>query len=358
MGTLPAVTEQVNTPRRVHLVGSGGIDYQQYMELAAATVGPCLVSLPNGEPNRPNWVIEFIEDRANNPWLTTVRRSRMSEPRPLRPLLDPPRYIPRGRAGITGNDLDLPYTTEAAASLSVFQQVTTAYDLPVLRPQYGIPGPLDVAGFSWVNPLRHYGAECDAALREIDAIHALHKPSRTVPVFQLEIPAETFAVARAPKRLRVKLANWLFRQVGEFVGRAPVGSVWIIHLCYGNKNNEALISPEDCEPLAVCTDALVEHWPENQILDAVHWPVGDAKTPPPAKEAFWFPAMNMGLPASVHLSVGLARVGRPVSYLRGALHIAENTLGRRVGVSTSCGGGRDVALVGNTMTVLADLAVD
>ena len=338
-------------------MGSGGTDYRQYMELAASTVGPYLVTMPNGEPDRPNWVIEFIEARANSPWLTTVRRSRMSEPRPLRPLLDPPRYIPRGRAGITGNELDLPYAAEAEASLPVFQQVTNTYGLPTVRPQYGIPGPLGVAGFSWVNPLRHYGAECDAALREIDAIHESHKPSRTVPVFQLELPAETFAVARAPARSRERVADWLFQRVGEFVGRAPVGTVFVVHLCYGNKNNEALISPGDCSPLVVCTDALMEHWPVDQILDAVHWPVGDSKTPPPAKEAFWFPGVAMGLPSTVHLSVGLARVGLPLSYLRGALHVAEHTLGRRLGVSTSCGGGRDIAMVGDTMGLLAALAV-
>lgn len=350
--------EQVNTPRRVHLVGSGGIDYQQYMELAAATVGPYLTSLPNGEPNRHNWVIEFIEDRVNNPQLRRVRRSRMSEPRPLRPLLDPPRYIPRGRGGITGDDLDLPFATEAAASLPIFQQVTTTYDLPTVRPQYGIPGPLDVAGFSWVNPLRHYGAECDAALREIDAIHELCRPSRTVPVFQLELPAETFAVARAPARSRERVADWLFGRVGEFVSRALVESVWIVHLCYGNKHNQALVSPGDCSPLAAATDALWRHWPQGQVLDAVHWPVGDAKTPPPAREVFWFPGSHLGLPATVHLSVGLARVGRPLGYLRGALHVAENTLGRRLGVSASCGGGRDVAMVGDTMRLLASLAVE
>jgi hypothetical protein len=358
VSTLPPVIEQVSAHRRVHLVGSGGTDDRQYMELAAATVGPYLVTLPNGQPRHPNWVIEFIEEfAATSPVVTALRRSRMSEPRALRPVLDPPRLIAKPGHTITKDDIPLPYATEARIALPIFQQVTHTYDLPTMRPQCCVAGPFDVGGFRWLNPLKHYPAERDAALREIRAIRELHEESRTIPVIHLELPAETYAVARLKGRARVKAADWLFRQVCEFIAMAPAGTVWIIHLCYGNKNGEALISPRDCSPLVVSTDALVRYWPEGQVLDAVHWPIGDSKTPPPARESFWFPGDDMALPASVHLSAGLARVGRPLSYLKGSLRIAEDTLGRRLGVSTSCGNGRDVAALGDTMNLLAALAV-
>jgi hypothetical protein len=153
-----------------------------------------------------------------------------------------------------------------------------------LRLQVGISGPLDVAAFSWVRPLEHYDAEFYAVLREIRTIFSLTRGS---VVYQLELPLDTVAVARAPRLLRHKAAENMARRACELIGQAPKDSSWIIHLCYGNKNDEPLASPPDVRPLVELGNALYAHWPQERVFEALHLPFGDKFQPAPPEMDFY-----------------------------------------------------------------------
>ena len=324
------------------------------MELAAAAVGPYLTTLPHGETDRPDWVIEFIEVRAASPDYRVVRRSRMSQPRPLRPMLDPPRLIARAshRCAITAEGLHLPYMQEALATWPIFREVAEAHGLDSVRPQYGIAGPLDVASFTWLNPMKHYDAECQAAAREVACIHAL--TNRTA-VFQLEIPAETVAVAKAPQRLRERIALKLVGWLREFVEATPGGTTWIVHLCVGNKHDLPLVDLRDVGPLVDLANALIAKWPhDSHLLDSIHLPFGSSIRPAPTAINYYKPLHDL-LP--IPILAGIVRSEVSIEQNRRALGTAEGQWNRPglMGVSTPCGMGR-TDTVANGLRLLAQLA--
>ena len=333
------------------------------MVLQVSELGKRLTTVPDGEgerpsgrPGRDSWVVEMLELRAADPRYKVWRRSRMSEPRPLRPLLDPPRCTPIGHK-VTAESILLPYAADAAESLPIFDEILTD-----ARPQYGIPDPANVAGFFWLNPLKHYDAEADAAVREVEAILALTDRA----VFQLEMPLQTVAVAKMPRSLQTKMATKWAKQVCEFIARTPEGSTWILHLCYGNKNDAPLVSPPDAGPLVELVNALWANWPHGRILDAVHLPFGDRFHPTPYSLNFYFPMSELAIPETVHVSAGYVRAnvgpddetwGTQLEQHRWAQDAIEQMANRGLlGVSTSCGWRRRPGASLVTVRLLAAVA--
>lgn len=320
------------------------------MNLLVDGLGPYLASLPHGEWRWPNWAADIVDARVASGNFRVVRRSRFSEPRGLRPVLDPPRLVPRGK--LTPDVLALPYFADAATSYPIMKS------LPKLvtgtRPQYGIPGPLDMAAFTWLRPLHHYGAEVDAAIEQVDMIREL---TNGEAIYQLEIPLETVAVARAPRRLRAAVASSMAQRIREFIGSCPQNSEWIIHLCYGNKHNLPLVSPTDTSPLVELANAISDCWPLGRRLLMVHFPLGDIHNPAPYAVDFHAPLGWLTLPQEVRVAAGLVRAGASLDRHLWSLHTAERMVGRGpLVVSTSCGWSRQPEMVTETIDLLTKLA--
>lgn len=340
--------------RRIHLVGTtvAGTP-RRALEFAVSRLGEYLLTVPE-ETDRPNWVIELVEARAHHPDLLTLRRSRMSEPISLRPLLHPPRYVTRPGHRITAETLGLPYAASAAVAAPILTEVAAEHGLSHLRLQVGIPGPLDVAAFSWLRPLHYYPIEADAALREIQTIYAL---TGGHAVYQLEIPLETVAVAKAPRRHRPRVARLMARRLAEFVTQMPSGVEVIVHPCVGNKNDSPLVDLKDAGPLVELSNAIYEQWPEGRILSGLHLPFGSQARPAPYTRSYYAPLADLVVPETVHVSAGLVRPEADLERHRWALDAAEQMANRGpLGVSTPCGWGRHPELAEITTELLVALA--
>lgn len=345
---------------RTHIVGSVSPDnIVASMNLIVDQLGDTITTLPF--ECRRHWVIEFIEQRARDPRYRILRRSRMSEDRDLRPLLDPPRAIPRHGVKVTADSLPLPYAAEVAHALPIMRTIP---DLRTeVRPQAGIADPMNVGAFFWVNPARHYDAEAGAALREINLIHGLTFGNA---VYQWEGPLQTVAVAKAPRRLQGLVAEKMARRACEFIAQAPKDSTWILHFCYGNKNDSPLVSPPDAGPLVELANAMWTYWPKNQILDAIHLPFGDRHHPTPYSRHFYLPMGELIAPETVHVSAGFVRAmvasSNPhwepqLEQHRWAWDAFTRMANRgNVGCSTGCGLGRQPGAVVATVKLLAAVA--
>jgi hypothetical protein len=340
--------------RRIHLVGTTVLGTPRVaLEFAVSRLGEHLLTVPE-ETGRPNWVIELIEARGALPNIMTLRRSRMSQPIPLRPLLHPPRYIARPGHRITPESLELPYAASAAVAAPLLAEIAAAHQLPHLRLQVGIPFPLDVAAFSWLRPLHYYPTEVDAALAEIRAIHALTDGHA---LYQLEIPLETVAVAKTPRRQQARVARSMAKRLGEFVARMPQGSEVVVHLCVGNKNDLPLVDLADVGPLVELSDALWEQWPAERVFSGLHLPFGSRLRPAPYTLDYYAALADLVVPESVHVSAGVVRPEVGLDQHRWALDSAEKKANRgKLGVSTPCGWGRHPALVELTTELLVALA--
>jgi hypothetical protein len=341
--------------RRIHLVGTtlAGTP-RAALEFAVTRLGEYLLAVPE-ETGRPNWVIEFIEARADLPNVVTLRRSRMSQPIPLRPLLHPPRYIARPGHRITPESLKLPYAASAAVAVPLLAEIAAARQLPHLRLQVGVPAPLDVAAFSWLRPLHYYPIEAAAALAEIRAIHDLADGHA---LYQLEIPLETVAVAKAPRRQQARVAQSMARRLSEFVAQMPQGAEVMVHLCVGNKNDLPLVDLADVGPLIELSNALWAHWPTGQVFSGLHLPFGSRVRPAPYTQFYYAALADLAVPESVHVSAGLVRPEAGLEQHRWALDVAEQVANRgKLGVSTPCGWGRHPGLVRITTDLLVALAV-
>jgi hypothetical protein len=330
--------------RRVHLVGTlGQPDVPTGMALAAQRVGQYLETIPDGEPGvRADWITCLIERMAGRPEVKTLVPPRFYKD-PLRPWHGAV-YTARRGMKITPATLGLAY---------VLHELNHAAGY-FLRLQVDIPGPFDMAAFSF-GPLwsRYYDTAVEAASLQVKAIEEL---GGTRPVYQLSIPVETYLVARAPARLRKFIATKLARRLAGFVTTTLAGTEWILHLCVGDPHGKPLITLQDSAPLVELTNALVQAWPTGYRLNAVHLPLGDGQTPAKADPRYMAPLYGLELPEDVHLSVGLAHLGQDLDTQRLALAEAERAARRPLGVSTPCGLGRRPAQAAELLARMAALA--
>lgn len=340
--------------RRIHLVGTTVPGTPRTtLEFAVSRLGRHLLTVPE-ETDRPNWVIEMVEARADHPDLLTLRRSRMSQPIPLRPLLHPPRYAARPGRRITAEALGLPYASSAVVAGPLLDQIATDHGVPHLRLQVGIPGPLDVAAFSWARPLHYYPVEVDAALREIRVIHGI---TNGHAIYQLEIPLETVAVAKAPRRHRARVARSMAKRLTEFVAQMPEGAEVMIHLCVGNKNDLPLVVLEDVAPLVELSNSIYAQWPGGRVLSGLHLPCGSQVDPAPYRLGYYAALADLFVPETVHVSMGFVRPEADLEHHRWALDNAEQMANRGpLGISTPCGWGRHPSLAEITTELLVALA--
>ncbi|CAM4016542.1 hypothetical protein NONI108955_04375 [Nocardia ninae] len=333
MGSLPA---QLDSPEKA-------------MAFAVDTAGEYLDGMvPGGEadPYRAQWYIRPIIDRFNSiPALAPVRRGDWSTLRSR----DTFRLRP-GRS-LTEADVDaaLGYAEEAGRAMDALAELRRTD--PGLRLQVGIPTPFVIGfiafearmltlrrgslgrgdrGFPYYRPI------LDATVREIVRIHEALQDD---VVFQLELAAETLLCSGLPAGLRQGPATAAGRAIGRLVARAPHGSRFGVHLCYGSLEDKPVVAPRSAAPVVALANAIARYWPAGRHLDFVHLPIGDGKQAP-VRPRYYAPLARLELPATTRVVAGLAHPAQPLAQARQGLAAAESAYGGRLDVAAPCGLGR------------------
>jgi hypothetical protein len=335
--------------RRVHLVGTcPAQNTAAAMALMQDRVGAYLHSIPSGEVEDPDWVVSTVKRREQHPNLRVLKHFNYDKPA-LAPY-DGAILVPR-RGGDLTQALALDYADKAAAALRIWRTLDTEAAL-----QVGIPGPFDLAAFTFgPGALHFYDYEVTAALTEIWAINR----DNDQLTYQLEIPLETYLVAKAPCRLQPKIAARLTQRVGAFIDATPTGSRWIVHLCVGDPHGKPLIELSDASPLVILANAISTVWPhQTHTLDAIHFPFASGTMPAQTNSPFYEPLAGLALPELTHCSAGLVTLSVSEAYQRQALNMIEDISNRSWGISTPCGMGRIPDLVIPTLERLAALAAN
>jgi hypothetical protein len=308
----------VQGSRDIHVIGTVRAENtRQGMNRLARRFKRRIRTLPTCEIPFPNWVIETLEARENNPYFTVSRKSRMSRndkagkqlPRLWWPVWEPGRYRAAPGVTLTPAMLQLPYADEAAKAWKVFSEITSDPSIDVrddLTLQQSIPDPDNMAWFSSWRPWSAYDLEAKAMLAEIERIYELTGGNVT---FHWEGPLQTIAIAEAPRWLQARIADKVMSRACAFIAQAPKGSRWIIHFCCGNKHDTPVVSLSDAGPLVHGANAASEHFPKDQILDGFTFPFGDRLNPVPTSRKFYLPTQDLELPTGVRPMAGLVRAG-------------------------------------------------
>jgi hypothetical protein len=318
------------------------------MTLMHDHVGAYLHSIPSGEIEDPDWVVSTVKRREQRPGLRVLKRFNYGKPA-LAPW-DGAILVPRRGADLTAA-LALDYADKAAAALPVWRALNTKAAF-----QVGIPGPFDLAAFTFgPGALHFYDYEATAALTEIWAINR----DNDQVIYQLEIPLETYLVAKAPRRLQTKIATRLAQRIGAFIDITTHGSQWIVHLCVGDPHGKPLVTLSDANPLVILTNAINAAWPHRtHTLDAIHFPFASGTMSTPTNLQFYLPLVELAVSNLTHCSAGLVTLDATEADQRHALCVIEDLTGRPWGISTPCGLGRRPDAVIPTLDRLAILAAD
>ncbi|MGH7743350.1 MAG: hypothetical protein ACREQ5_00810 [Candidatus Dormibacteria bacterium] len=341
--------------RRVHHVGTiPAPTPTAAIRLQLDYTGPNQETVVDGETNEDEWVVDTVRRRERDPHIRCYRKSQFHRV-PLK-LWRGAVCAPRSGAG--PKNMLLRYAEHAGESYPDYQRLTQG--LPV-RPQYGIPGPLNPAVFTW-GPLalKYYDLEVQAAVWEVDTIHALTGGG---VLYQLEVPVETVLVAKAPARARAKVAARMARRIGQFITQTPPGGSWAVHLCLGNLHDLPLVDVEDTSPLVELANHIIYAWPDTHRLEVLHLPLGSRPHPAPSGEnsgdwLYYLPLRGLALDIAggVHVSAGLADPLVPVEDQQKALALVDRAVGVHVGVSSFCGLGRRPDLVVPSLARIRALA--
>ena len=184
------------------------------MEEALRAVGG-VAELPDGETGeRFHWIIHIIEGLRDHPDLELRSDGDWSD------YDRTPAVQGARRAPAHGAALDLGYARAFEESWPAFLEARERAGEPSLAFQAGIPGDLDMALFV-LGPrgaLTRRAPFTEATVREI---HAMHAQAAGDVVFQIEVPVELVAVARAPAPVRPLLARVLARGIAGLARRSP-----------------------------------------------------------------------------------------------------------------------------------------
>lgn len=302
----------------------------------------CADSYPDGENTmrRSDWVTAEIENRAQLPELITLRRSRMSDRNRLIPALHAPIYAVRPGHELPVDYLNNGHCDNAVIAASILQELA-AQRFISKRPklQVDIPGPLDLAAFSWgPQILRYYEGECIALLREIEAIH--ERLSGQV-IFQLSIPLETYLIAKTPRSRQQRMAARLMKRLCDFVARTPLGCIFIVHFCDGDAHGKPIVANNSVGALVTGANELYYRWPHTtHTLHGVLLPFGNgAHAAPPMASHYWA-LRNLVLPPTVRLIAGFVAPGlASLDDQLDTLAAIEYAAHREVVISSPCGWG-------------------
>jgi hypothetical protein len=327
---MPATADSPD--RTVHLVGSTPFaDADEALDVFVTELGPRLRTVPDGETgDRQNWIQGLIDSFRTHPKLEETRSGDFSD------YDRTPVFRVRRGQDFTSRDLDLGYLRNFDASWPRFAERR----IDGQRFQVGIPGDLDLAVFTFGNPvrgLRYRSAFRNATLRDIRAIH--EKVGDAV-VYQQEVPFELVVLTRTPGPLGLAATAFLAGGMTDLARRAPEGTRWGIHLCLGDMNHRALGHLRDVGPIVRLANAIVDRWPDGRSLDFIHAPLAAANEPPPLEPEFYAPLRELRLPADTRFIAGFVHEDRTLEEQRTLLAELDALVGRPVDVACSCGLGR------------------
>ena len=345
--------------RAVHLVGSLPPDIataEDGMRFFLDNAGSHLRALlPTGETRRRGlYVAPIVDGLATHPALEYVTRGDWSS------LTARPTYRLRAGRSLRDAPLDdkLGYFKETDDALPVFRKLRAEYDRTDLRFQAGLPSPLSFSfiafnhrvmqvykrgGSSGEGRWPYYRPIAEATGREAARIHELGGDD---VVLQLEIPAETLLVAKAPPGLRSIVAAAAARSVANIVARLPRGAGMGVHLCFGSLHNQPGARPRSTAPMVALANAIVRRWPAGRELVFVHIPMADGARPP-LQKAYYKHLRRLVIPRQTRLIAGVAHEYQPLDEQRRALALIESAVGHQVDIASACGLGprasKDVA---------------
>ncbi|MFF7213707.1 hypothetical protein ACFZAU_24740 [Streptomyces sp. NPDC008238] len=326
---------QASPDRHLHFVGSlpQFRTAEQALRWQVGDLAGRLRRLCGGETgDRLLWFVPVVKALKVSPKVRVVRDGDWSG------YDDTDRLAVRRGERLRGADVPLRlagFAAEELHALAAMGHPATA-GLPL---QVGIPGYLDMALFTFgpVGMARAVHAFFQALAAEIRTVHAA---AGDTVVFQLESPAALVAVNTMPRPLRRPAARLLARLVARQAAAAPRGSRFGVHLCFGDLGHRAASRPHDAAAVAELADALIRRWPKGRTLEYVHLPLAAAQEPPSVDPRYYAPLRRLGARTDTALVAGIAHEAQSREDQRTALRLAEEALGRRVDIATSCGLGR------------------
>lgn len=322
-------------PRSAYLVGSlPGSTAREAMSTALDILGPHVRSMPDGETGaRRNWIISIVEGLRDNPALEVRRDGDWSDYDKT-----PQLRIREGRR-LYGANLDFGHVDAVRDSYPELQRLRAERGDLGLAFQQGVPGDFDLAMFTlgMGGALRHRRPFTEATLREIHGVQVITGPDT---LFQIEVPAELVLLAKAPARVRPRLARVLSRSITGLAAAAPAGTRFAVHLCLGDMNNRAFGTMRDVSPLVLLADAITSGWPAGRRLEVLHAPFAAADSPATTSASFYEPLRQLRLPAEVRFAAGFVHEAQELGRQLEIRDLIESRLGREVMVAAACGLGR------------------
>ena len=336
------------TQRSVLLVGSMPFrDESTAMAIALEELGDHLWAVPDGEigertdacpgGTRSAWV-QTIMDRceADTETWKVVRPARRNAAGYAADYRSGPRLEPRRRPRDIVEHLDFGWATAALDSYPEFCRLRDGANRPDLRFQIGLPTGLG-ATFGMMSPsnaLRYAGAFNRRLALEANAILTHTEPGDAI--IQIEVPGELAMAHRLPKPLVGLAVRSVVTLIEQIEPLAPIG----VHLCFGDLNNEALISPAALDRTVHFANTLIGRWPAGHELAYVHAPLAEAAEPPPLERSYYEPLGGLRVPDGVRFVAGFVHPGRSDEEHRTILEHIESIRGETVDVASSCGLGR------------------
>ena len=337
--------------REILQVGSYPADSaEEAMDEMMSIAGPHLAQLPDGEVDRPSWIVRELDDLRADPDLRSRTQPQASDFSDYEhfPVFRTVRFGHR----LNPDNIPLPYAANAHASWPVFDAVRTQHQRPDLALQVGIPGPWALPMFAFQSrPLAvaHRGAFNKANIREIENV--FHDPTigRTPTsgerqvVFQLEVPAEVIAVSSLPKALQAGAARFFGRSIARHAARAPEGAAFGIHYCNGDLGNKAYIHPDTTQAVVRLANEVTNHWPDGRPLRYIHVPLAAGDTPPPSiyrQPGFYRPLAKLELPEETRFFAGFVHEAVNLKTQRTLRNYLDGLVKRHVDIAQACGSGR------------------
>lgn len=333
--------------RSALLVGSMPFeDEEACMRQALDTLGPHLVSLPDGEigdktPQFPNgnriaWVMYAVEMlTADQESWTIVKPAvrgadgmavdyqSIQKLKPRRSVKDMPQHVSLG------------YDSFFKRSYPLFKQLAAERGVPHLKFQVGIPTGFAM-GFAFASPidwLRYTNAFNTVLAREVNAM--VEEAGDDV-IIQIELPAEVYAASKLPG----PLIGLSLRPLSDLLSKIRAGTQIGIHICLGDFHNEAFVHPKTLDMLVTFSNRLVALWPKSQRLAYIHYPFAEGAVPPSLDAAYYQPLRNMNLPPQTRFVAGFVHEHLSLDDNKRVLEAIEQARGHAVNVASSCGLGR------------------
>lgn len=127
-----------------------------------------------------------------------------------------------------------------------------------------------------------------------------------------------------------------------FAARAPEGSTFGLHLCFGDLNNEGRVDQAVARPSVTFTEMVAGSWPAGRSLAYVHIPLASGHVPPPLEPDIYAPLGELAaaVPPDVRIVAGIAHEAQSLGEQQKVLGLVEDALGRAADVAAACGLGR------------------